>query len=233
MRGLDMQLQQGAAVLNQQLKQQQEYLQRMGDQTKLQFALQVDHQIKAQEMDLVSQHNQQLLMLQKTAQHMKAALEQQANALTLEYTSKKSMEDLQAQLFKWDKESTEAGIRYHAEMQALQQQQLVAAQQAAAQGIALAHQATVSSMQAAAAQQAGPASLRLMTSRTSASLAAPMPNPLPPPPLPMQSPALEAYAMPPATSVALPMPPASVAMSMPPPPLPMGTATAIMSQPML
>jgi len=168
MKGLDSQLKEGADVLNQQLKQQQEYLLRMGDQQKRQYGLQVDQDIKAKELELVQQHNHQLLMLQQAAQQQKVALEQQANALLIEYNQKKATEDLTSQMFHFENEAREAHKAYTTEIHGLQTQMGLGAQQLAAQGEALAWQANLSNMQAIQAQQ--------VASRTSASLTAPMPQ---------------------------------------------------------
>jgi hypothetical protein len=169
MKTLDEQLKQGAEVLNAQLKQQQECLLRMGDQEKRQFGLQVDQRIKHQELELVQQHNQQLLMLQQAAQQQKAALEQQANALLLEYNQKKAAEDLASQMFKFEADALEAHKRYDQEMRALKNAQVIGAQQLAAQGEALARQASLSTRQAIAAQQ--------VTLSSAASLGVPIPSP--------------------------------------------------------
>lgn len=168
MKSLDEQLKRGAEVLNQQLKQQQEYLVRQGETQKRQFGLQVDQNIKQQEMELVQQHNHQLLMLQQAAQQQKVALEQQANALLMEYNQKKATEDLNLQMHQFDKEAKEAHARYTQEIQTLQTQQQMGQQQLAAQGEALAMQANLSNMQAMAAQQ--------VATRASASLSQPMPG---------------------------------------------------------
>lgn len=166
MKGLDDQLKQGADVLNKQLKQQQEYLLRMGDQQKRQYGLQVDQGIKAKELELVQQHNHQLLMLQQAAQQQKVALEQQANALLIEYNQKKATEDLTSQMAQFENEAREAHKVYTTEIQALQTQQALGAQQLAAQGEALAWQANRSNQMAISAQQ--------VASQTSASLTSPM-----------------------------------------------------------
>jgi len=166
MKGLDEQLKQGADVLNKQLKQQQDYLLRMGDQQKRQYGLQVDQSIKAKELELVQQHNHQLLMLQQAAQQQKVALEQQANALLIEYNQKKATEDLSSQMAHFENEAREAHKVYSTEIAALQNQQDLGAQQLAAQGQALAWQASQSNMMAANAQQ--------VASQTSASLTSPM-----------------------------------------------------------
>lgn len=169
MKSLDDQLKEGADVLNQQLKQQQDYLLRMGDQQKRQFGLQVDQHIKHQELELVQQHNHQLLMLQQAAQQQKVALEQQANSLLIEYNQKKANEDLTAQMYQFETAAADAHRKYQEEIKALQHHQAVGAQQLAQQGEALARQASISNMQAVAAQQ--------VASRTSASLTHPMPGP--------------------------------------------------------
>jgi len=209
MKGLDEQLKQGADVLNQQLKQQQEYLLRMGDQQKRQYGLQVDQGIKAKELDLVQQHNHQLLMLQQAAQQQKVALEQQANSLLIEYNQKKATEDLTSQMFHFENEAREAHKAYTTEIQALQTQQALGAQQLAAQGEALAWQANLSNMQAMAAQQ--------VASRTSASLTAPMPphvvGPTPPGSMSYMQPAAHYMTPPPSYLPPVqPGPPQSMAM---------------------
>lgn len=168
MKSLDEQLKHGADVLNQQLKQQQDYLLKMGDQQKRQFGLQVDQNNKNRELELVQQHNHQLLMLQQAAQQQKVALEQQANALLIEYNQKKATEDLASQMYSFENDAQEAHKKYEVEIKSLQQQQMIGAQQLAAQGEALARQANMSNMQAIAAQQ--------VAARTSASLTTPMPT---------------------------------------------------------
>ena len=47
--GLDEQMRQGAAILNQQLKQQMDQLHALGDEQKKKYYVQVDHEIKSQE----------------------------------------------------------------------------------------------------------------------------------------------------------------------------------------
>merc|ERR1719263_2243112 len=117
---LDKQLQEGSTVLTQQLRQQTDYLHQVGDQQKRQYSLEVDQQMKTQEIQLVQQHNQQLLMLQQAAQQQKAALEQQANALLLDYNQKKATEDLAFQQYRFQTDQYEAQLKYTAEMKMLQ-----------------------------------------------------------------------------------------------------------------
>merc|ERR1719197_2471414 len=93
-KGLDEQLRQGAAILNQQLKQQMDQLHQLGEQQKQKYFVQVDHEIKSQELGLVQQFKEQLLMVQQAASQQKRILGQQATALLLEYNQKKAQEDL-------------------------------------------------------------------------------------------------------------------------------------------
>lgn len=137
---LDEQLKQGSVVLNEQLKQQTDYLYAVGDHQKRQYALQIDQQIKSQEMVLAQQHNEQILMLQQAAQQQKAALEHQATALLLEYNQKKAEEDLLVQQFHFKKSHYETQLRFNQEMQSLQSQQEIAKQQVAHQHTQIAHQ---------------------------------------------------------------------------------------------
>jgi hypothetical protein len=129
--------------------------------------LQVDQHIKHQEMELVQQKNHQLLMLQQAAQQQKAALEQQANALLIEYNQKKAAEDLATQMSDFNNTAAEAHKKYEAEIRGLQQMQAHGAQRLAAQG-GPPRQASLSNLQPIATQQ--------VASRTSASLTAPMPT---------------------------------------------------------
>merc|ERR1719310_1849981 len=93
-KGLDDQLRQGAAILNQQLKQQMDQLHALGDQQKKKYFVQVDHEIKSQELGLMQQFKEQLILVQQAAAQQKRMLGQQATALLLEYNQKKAQEDL-------------------------------------------------------------------------------------------------------------------------------------------
>jgi len=147
-RGLEEQLQAGTSVLNQQLKQQTDYLYAVGDQEKRQYALQVDQRIKQQEMDLAKQHNEQVMMLQQAAQQQKSALEHQANALLLEYNQKKAQEDLLVQQYQFQKQNYEIQLKYNDEMRNLQSQQAIAQQQVAHQQQQIVQQVHAASAQA-------------------------------------------------------------------------------------
>lgn len=138
---LDDQLTHGTDVLNMQLKQQADNLRQVGEQQKKQYGLQIDQQIMNKEMELAAQHNQQLLLLQQATQQQKTALEQQANALLLEYNQKKSQEDMLCQQYQFQKQQYEAQMRYNQDMTSLQQQQAAAAQQVAVQQAQIAEHA--------------------------------------------------------------------------------------------
>lgn len=145
---LEEQLKQGTEVLEQQLKQRSEVLFQMGDQRKRQYALQVDQEIKQKEMELAQQHNEQLLLLQQAAQQQRSALEHQANALLLEYTQKKTQEDLIFQKYQFQKRQYETQVQYNEEMKELHALQQAAASQVAGQKVAIAQHAVTSTQQA-------------------------------------------------------------------------------------
>eukprot|EP00927_Polykrikos_kofoidii_P032317 TRINITY_DN27573_c0_g1_i2.p1 TRINITY_DN27573_c0_g1~~TRINITY_DN27573_c0_g1_i2.p1 ORF type:complete len:443 (+),score=78.98 TRINITY_DN27573_c0_g1_i2:58-1386(+) len=178
--GLEGQLQQGTAVLNQQLKQQTEYLYAVGEQHKRQYGLAIDQQIKQQEMQLAQQHNEQILMMQKAAQQQKSALEHQANALLLEFNQKKASEELLMQQYNFKRQHYETQLKFNAEMKSLQAQQAIAQQQVVHQHQQLAQQVQTASEQAqtahitAAAQLHSSASAAATTAASMAAQAAPI-----------------------------------------------------------
>lgn len=135
--GLDEQLRQGAAILNQQLKQQMDQLHQLGDEQKKKYFVQVDHEIKSQELGLVQQFKEQLLMVQTAAAQQKRILGQQATALLLEYNQKKAQEDLLMEEYKLSKLAYDNQQRFNEEQSSLQQQQAVASQAAVAQQAAV------------------------------------------------------------------------------------------------
>lgn len=141
------QLTKGRDVLEQQLKQRSEVLFQMGDQRKRQYALQVDEEIKKKEMELAQQHNEQLLLLQQAAQQQKSALEHQANALLLEYTQKKSQEDLIFQQYQFKKRHYDTQLQYNKEMVELHALQQAAASQVAGQKVAIEQHAVTAAQQ--------------------------------------------------------------------------------------
>lgn len=145
---LEDQLKQGTQVLEHQLKQRSEVLFQMGDQRKRQYALQVDQDIKQKEMELAQQHNEQLLLLQQAAQQQRSALEHQANALLLEYTQKKTQEDLTFQKYQFQKRQYDTQLQYNEEMKELHALQQAAASQVAGQKVAIAQHAVTATQQA-------------------------------------------------------------------------------------
>jgi len=127
---LDDQLQRGAAILNQQLKQQMDQLHKLADEQKKQYFVQVDHEIKSQELGLVQQFKEQLLLVQQAASQQKKTLGQQATALMLEYHQKKAREDFLVEEYRLNKAAFDAQMMYSQESHQLQQQQVAASQAA-------------------------------------------------------------------------------------------------------
>jgi len=167
--GLDEQLQKGTGVLNQQLKQQTDYLYAVGDQKKRQYGLQIDQEIKQQEMALAQQHNEQVMLLQQAAQQQKSALEHQANALMLEYNQKKAQEELLFQQYNFQKSHYEIQLKYNAEMHSLQAQQQIASQQVSQQHHQIVEQVKSASAQAQHAHMTAAHALHQSTANAVAS----------------------------------------------------------------
>jgi len=134
---LDAQLQQGRAVLDQQLKQQLDFLHGLGEQNKKQYNMMIDQEVREQELALIQQCKQQMLMVQMAAQRQKLVLGQQATNLMLEYNQRKAKEDFMVFEYKLRKEQMDAQVRFEGEMANLKQQQNEAAQLAHVQSVAV------------------------------------------------------------------------------------------------
>mmetsp|Transcript_56593 Transcript_56593/g.104752 ORF Transcript_56593/g.104752 Transcript_56593/m.104752 type:complete len:444 (-) Transcript_56593:161-1492(-) len=166
-RSLDAQLEHGTSVLDSQFQQQRHMLQQLGQQQKQEYGIEVDRKIMAQDMILAKQRDEQMLLLKQSTQQQRAALDQQANALLMEYNQKKSQEDMMAQQYQFQLERYQAHLRHTAELQAMQQAQLQNRTQAfensrrlqlsrgeiAGQQAALRQQSVTASQQAALAAQ--------------------------------------------------------------------------------
>merc|ERR1712217_443577 len=122
-KSLDAQLKRGIEVLNQQLKQQSNYLLELGDQHKKEYSLRVDQRIKQEEIMVAQRYNEQLLMLEQAAQQQRSVLDFQANTLLAEYNQKKAQEDLASQQSQLQQQHYEVQRRYNEEMSVLLAQQ--------------------------------------------------------------------------------------------------------------
>merc|ERR1712032_305736 len=100
--------------------QHSDYLHQQAEQQKKQVSLQIEQQVNQLEMKLTQQFNAQLLELQQTTAMHKAALEQQALALTLDYRDKKTREDLMMRQHQLQMDHAEAQNKFAEEMQRLQ-----------------------------------------------------------------------------------------------------------------
>lgn len=92
-RSLDMQLENGSKSLAMQNGERKRVLHQAAEQRKQALILQVEQQMRMHEMVLDEQTNQALMGLKKAALDQRAALEQQAAALTLEYQQRKMHEE--------------------------------------------------------------------------------------------------------------------------------------------
>jgi len=178
-KGLDDQLRQGAAILNQQLKQQMEQLHQLGEQQKKKYFVQVDHEIKSQELGLMQQFKEQLLMVQQAASQQKRILGQQATQLLLEYNQKKAQEDLLMEEYQIAKSAYDSQVTFSNEFQSLQQQQQEATQaalvqQQAVEQHAAAAMAAIEEQRAQVAQQMAAQSRLVQSAETTAAAATAM-----------------------------------------------------------
>lgn len=98
------------------MKHQKDYLLGQADQQKKQFVMQIDMEVKQQEMALDQQRMEQLMQLQQQAAQQKAALEQQSMQLTMEYQQKKAEEEMQKQQFEMEKKQQEMQMKMQEEM---------------------------------------------------------------------------------------------------------------------
>eukprot|EP00930_Biecheleria_cincta_P097825 TRINITY_DN89513_c0_g1_i1.p1 TRINITY_DN89513_c0_g1~~TRINITY_DN89513_c0_g1_i1.p1 ORF type:complete len:336 (-),score=76.62 TRINITY_DN89513_c0_g1_i1:165-1172(-) len=108
MKMLEQQLQQSISVLDQRVKYQRDALQIQHEQQKKQLLMQLDQNIKAQDMALTQQYSEQLMSLQLQNTSHKAALEQQAMQLSMDYEQRKAEEDLYRAQYEMQKQHEQA-----------------------------------------------------------------------------------------------------------------------------
>ncbi|CAJ1343658.1 unnamed protein product [Effrenium voratum] len=95
-RSLDQQLEDGNSSLQEQNVERKKQLYEAAEQQKQALLLHMEQQVKMQEMALDEQTNQAMMGLKKAALDQRAALEQQAASLTLEYQHRKMQEEFAA-----------------------------------------------------------------------------------------------------------------------------------------
>merc|ERR1712118_427297 len=88
---------------------------------KTQVKMETEHKVKQAEMQVMQQFNQKKLELhQATCQH-KAALEQQAMQLTMEFQTRKAHEEMVTRQYELQKEHADAQNKFNMDMQRIQQ----------------------------------------------------------------------------------------------------------------
>jgi len=95
-RSLEHQLERGNLSLQEQHKARKQQLYNAAQQRKQALILQVEQQMRLEEMALDEQTNKAMLGLKKAALDQRAALDQQAAGLTLEYQQRKMQEEFAA-----------------------------------------------------------------------------------------------------------------------------------------
>jgi len=122
-KSIDDQLNNAQALLQQQHKQQMEYLAATAEQQKRQFGIQKDQERSQQQMAFQQQYNQQLAQLDDAAREQRFTLEHQSTQLVADYNQKKAQETLMSEQYALQKKSYDAQTQLHAQMANLQQAQ--------------------------------------------------------------------------------------------------------------
>jgi len=115
-RSLDEQLQQGIKMIETSNDNKKQTLRQEAELKREQFFLQVDQQLKAQEMSVDQQANYQLMGLQQAAFERRALLDQQAAAATLEYEQKRVQDEFAKTQYEHRKRAMEKQAEMHKEL---------------------------------------------------------------------------------------------------------------------
>eukprot|EP00435_Cladocopium_sp_Y103_P013586 s2255_g3.t1 len=119
-RSLDHQLEEGNKSLQQQNIERKKQLHEAAEQQKQALLLHMEQQVKMQEMALDEQTNHALMGLKKAALDQRAALEQQAASLTLEYQQRKMQEEFAATQAEMQRQYVDSATKLHSEVQKTQ-----------------------------------------------------------------------------------------------------------------
>eukprot|EP00927_Polykrikos_kofoidii_P086180 TRINITY_DN9581_c0_g1_i1.p1 TRINITY_DN9581_c0_g1~~TRINITY_DN9581_c0_g1_i1.p1 ORF type:complete len:631 (+),score=114.69 TRINITY_DN9581_c0_g1_i1:263-1894(+) len=117
-KGLDEQLEQGIKIVEQQNAAQKQALREQMQQQKQRYDVQVDAQLKQQELTAEQETNYKLMNLQAAAHEHKAMLEQQANQAVLEYHQRKVQDDFASQQYEYQRKAYEKQIELQRDLQA-------------------------------------------------------------------------------------------------------------------
>ncbi|CAE7638578.1 cspA [Symbiodinium pilosum] len=119
-RSLEEQLEEGNKSLQQQNVERKKQLHEAAEQQKQALLLHMDQQVKMQEMALDEQTNQAMMGLKKAALDQRAALEQQAASLTLEYQQRKMHEEFAATQAEMQRQYMDSHSKLQTEVQRYQ-----------------------------------------------------------------------------------------------------------------
>lgn len=115
-RSLEHQLERGNLSLQEQHKVRKQQLYAAAQQRKQALMLQVEQQMRLEEMALDEQTNQAMLGLKKAALDQRAALDQQAAGLTLEYQQRKMQEEFAATQAEIQRQYMESNLKLQHEV---------------------------------------------------------------------------------------------------------------------
>jgi len=122
-KALEEQERQAIAVLEQQRAQQVSLLRAQGDQQKQKFFLEVNQQVSQNDIVLTQTHSEQMMLLNQQYSQQRGTLENQANALIMEYQQKKAQEDMMMQQYELQLTQHNGQQKYNEDMVKLQGQQ--------------------------------------------------------------------------------------------------------------
>lgn len=123
LKSIDGQLAQAQTLLDQQSKQQIDYMRANSDQQKKQFSFQKDMEAEKSRMALNQQYASQLNQLDDAARQQKFTLEQQSANLIADYNQKKTHEALMNEQYAMQKKAFDAQAHLQAQMAHLAQPQ--------------------------------------------------------------------------------------------------------------
>lgn len=118
-RNLDAHLEEGTKSLRAQSEERRKHLREAAEQRKQALIQQVEQELKLQEVALDEQISQALLALRKSVLDQRAALEQQAAALVLEYQQRKMHEEFAATQVEMQRQFAELQARLQSEARKL------------------------------------------------------------------------------------------------------------------
>ncbi|CAD7942530.1 unnamed protein product [Amoebophrya sp. A25] len=112
----EMQMKQGLEALDAQTKSQKQFMREQASQQKSQYAMQIDMEVKQQEMLLDQQRQEKVMQLQQGIAMQKQQMEQQTMAMMMEYQQKKAEEEMKRNQVEMERKQHEMQSKMKKEM---------------------------------------------------------------------------------------------------------------------